>query len=50
MGTLNIRCRIIRDPKRDLDFDNHPCLLVVYTKAKDPYGFRVEGFLNLTTV
>ena len=25
--TLNIRCRIIiRDPERDHNFDNHPCL------------------------
>ena len=36
LGILNIRCRTrIRDPKRDLDFDNHPhmfdCCLPVFS-------------------
>ena len=26
MGTLNTRCRTIRDPKRDPNFDNHPSI------------------------
>ena len=40
----------IRDPKRDHNFDNHPCkgsLIWVRACKVSGFGFGVQGFLDL---